>query len=143
MKRLETVTTVAFTASLVSKILADHFLIARIPILGSFAGLVHSENPGIAFGITALGSFQSALVIVAIVLVFLLALRSSKTPLSRNAFGLILGGALGNLVDRMRDGVVTDYFQVGSFPIFNVADSCITIGVMLLLLEVVLHEKRK
>jgi signal peptidase II len=122
---------------MVSKFLADHFLSTRVSVLGSFAGLTHSENPGIAFGITALGSFQSALVIVAIVLVFLLALRSSKTLLSQNAFGLILGGALGNLVDRMRDGVVTDYFQVGSFPIFNVADSCITIGVCLLLWEAV------
>jgi signal peptidase II len=54
-----------------------------------------------------------------------------------------LAGALANIADRLPDGVVTDYFQVGTFPIFNVADSAITIGAALLLLQVLLEEIRK
>ncbi len=51
---------------------------------------------------------------------------------------MIVGGALGNVIDRIRDGAVTDFFQVGGFPIFNVADSFITVGVGVLLLEMIL-----
>jgi signal peptidase II len=73
--------------------------------------------------------------------VIIFALRTAKSRLSRVAFGLIVGGALENIVDRLRDGVVTDFFQVGTFPIFNVADSCITIGVVLLLVAMMWEER--
>jgi signal peptidase II len=63
--------------------------------------------------------------------------------MSQAGFGLILGGALANVVDRFPDGLVTDMIQVGAFPVFNVADSCITVGLGLLLLEIVLKEKKK
>ena len=49
-------------------------------------------------------------------------------------FGLIIGGALGNIVDRFDDGHVTDFIQIGWWPLFNIADSCISIGVIILLL---------
>ncbi len=67
----------------------------------------------------------------------------AKTTWSRVAFGMILGGAFGNVADRIRDGLVTDFLQVGTFPIFNVADSCITIGVFLLILEAAAQWMRK
>ena len=67
--------------------------------------------------------------------VTLLAYRERKHALAQIAFGLIIGGAVGNIIDRIPDGLVTDYFQVGTFPIFNVADSAITIGAALLLLD--------
>jgi len=124
----------AFLGSMGAKLLADHFLTVRIPIIGSFAGLVHSVNPGISFGITL--PFQDFLVPLALLLVLILAWQSARSTLSHIAFGLIAGGAIANIADRFRDGVVTDFFQVGAFPIFNVADSCITIGVGLLLVEV-------
>jgi len=56
------------------------------------------------------------------------------------AFALILGGAVGNIVDRIRLGYVVDFFDLRWFPVFNVADSCITIGVCLLLLRMLRHE---
>jgi signal peptidase II len=56
------------------------------------------------------------------------------------AIGLILGGALGNVVDRVRLGFVVDFIQVGWFPIFNLADSSITVGAALLMLQYALDE---
>jgi signal peptidase II len=70
------------------------------------------------------------------------AFRTAQSVYAQVGFGMIIGGALGNVLDRMRDGMVTDFFQVGTFPIFNVADSCITIGVIVLLLEMVLFRSR-
>jgi signal peptidase II len=59
------------------------------------------------------------------------------------ALGLQLGGALGNWIDRMTVGYVVDFISVGNFPVFNVADSCITIGVGVLLLGVILQERQE
>ena len=57
------------------------------------------------------------------------------------ALSLMLGGAVGNLVDQFTLGFVTDFVAVGRFPIFNVADSAVTIGVGLMLLDMVIKEK--
>lgn len=122
-------------ASLGAKFLADQFLTERIPIFRNFAGLVFTENPGVAFGITMPPLVQAFAIGIALVFVAILAIRSAKTRIQHLGFGLIIGGALGNIFDRARDGVVTDFFQIGTFPIFNVADSCITVGVILLLLN--------
>ncbi|MDY6867785.1 MAG: signal peptidase II, partial [Chloroflexota bacterium] len=56
---------------------------------------------------------------------------------------LQLGGALGNLIDRIRFGPVTDFISVGEFPVFNIADACITIGVGLLILSMWLSERQE
>ena len=61
--------------------------------------------------------------------------------LLRLALSLQLGGALGNLVDRLTIGHVTDFISVGNFPVFNVADASITIGAVLLFLDVWLRER--
>lgn len=121
--------------SLLAMWLGDTMLSERIAVLGSFAGLTLSHNPGIAFGIRLPDVFQEFLIIAALGWMTVLAIRSSTTPLHRIGFGCIVGGALGNLIDRLIDGVVTDYFQVGTFPVFNVADSFITIGVLFLLAD--------
>lgn len=126
-------TIVAFLSSFAAKLLADAFLTDRIPVIGSFAGLTLTHNPGIAFGVRLPGGYQEAIIIIALVLVCIVAVKSPKNPLNGWGYGLIVGGAIGNVMDRMLDGVVTDFFQVGTFPVFNVADSCITIGVALLL----------
>jgi signal peptidase II len=127
--------------SLIAKVIADLYLTDRIAIIGEFAGLQYVRNPGVAFGLQLPSGIQEAVIITALVLVIIVAYRSTSTPLNRWGFGLIAGGALGNVMDRLRDGVVTDFFQVGSFPVFNVADSCITIGVALLLVESLLFSR--
>ncbi|MBP9750238.1 MAG: signal peptidase II [Candidatus Peribacteraceae bacterium] len=125
---------VALALSLLGKFLADALLTGRIAIIGEWVGLVLAFNPGIAFGLTFAPAVQTILIIIALLLVVWVALKDARSPLAQAGFGLIIGGALGNLLDRAQDGLVTDMFQVGTFPIFNVADSCITIGAVVLLL---------
>lgn len=120
----------------------DFYLNERIAVLGDFAGFQRSYNAGIAFGINFPPVFQEMLIGVALLLVLWYAIRS-VSALSQIALGLILGGGLANIIDRLQDRMVTDFFQVGSFPIFNVADSCITIGVVILLIETFLEYKKQ
>ncbi len=127
--------------SIGSTLLAEHFLNHRIAIVGSFIGLQPSTNKGVAFGLE-LGLAEPLLIAIAAVTVTVMATKTARTSLSRLGFGLILGGGAANILDRIQDGQVTDIFQIGSFPIFNVADSCITIGVGLLLIEM-LYTQRK
>lgn len=100
------------------------------------------ENPGVSFGLFqsdaswtrwALAAFS---LIVAIALAFWA--RRADKPYTGLAFGLIIGGAVGNFIDRVRIGVVIDFVDVTAlyFPwVFNVADSAITVGILLLLAE--------
>lgn len=125
----------ALTLSLVGKFLADAWLDERVAIIGTSVGLVYALNPGIAFGLTFTPIVQTFLIGAALLLVLWAALKERGTPLAQTGFGLIIGGAVGNLLDRLFDGMVTDMFQVGTFPVFNVADSCITIGAALLIVS--------
>lgn len=134
MTELFITVTASLFISVLAKFAADTFLTSRIPILGSFVGLEYATNRGVAFSITFPPLLQTTLIIIAFLLL-LWAATKARTRLSQVAFGLILGGAIANIIDRLGDGRVTDFFQVGTFPIFNVADSCITIGVSLLIIE--------
>ena len=117
---------------------------AVIPVL---LNIVHVENPGIAFGMLANASGVwrdvlligfSAVVLIAIS-VMLLRPASLRDSVLRTALAFILGGAFGNLYDRIVNGTVTDFVEVHAgqhyFPAFNVADSAVTIGACLLLLD--------
>jgi signal peptidase II len=128
-------------ASLAAKLASDQWLSERVAIIGDFVGLHPSTNPGVAFGMRFPDSVQLPLILGALLLIGFMAHRSAKTTMSQVGFGLIIGGALGNIVDRLRDGLVTDFFQVGTFPIFNVADSCISVGVVLLLFEMTMQRR--
>lgn len=132
----------ATTAGIVGSVLTE-LLTQRIAIVGAFAGLQKSYNPGIAFGLRLPERIQELLILAALVVVGWMAFTSARTRLSQTAFGLIIGGGLANIIDRVPDGLVTDVFQVGTFPVFNVADSCITIGVVLLFVEVVRKGRQK
>jgi signal peptidase II len=128
--------------SWVSGLGAEHIR-EPVHVLGSFATLRLSHNPGIAFSIMLPGGVQSALIGLALLAVCIVAVRSAaKDRTARLAFGMIIGGAVANLVDRLPDGLVTDFFSIGTFPVFNVADSFICIGAGLLVLES-LFSKRK
>lgn len=134
----------ALLASVVTKVAADA-LLQSVPYVfapwGLTVGLRYALNPGMAFGLRLPSMVQTPVILCALAAIAVFALRTAQSRLSQAGFGFIIGGALGNVTDRLRDGFVTDFFQVGSFPIFNVADSCITIGVCLLLLETVLGKK--
>jgi signal peptidase II len=99
-----------------------------------FFRITHATNSGAAFGIFPnQGSF---FILVAVVVVIAIVLYYRHLPtgdwLLRLSLGLQLGGAIGNLVDRLRFGYVIDFVDVGFWPIFNVADASITIGVILI-----------
>lgn len=96
--------------------------------------LVRVRNDGIAFGALA-GGRTLVVVAVAAALVGLVVFFAThaRTPLAWLPTGLLLGGALGNIFDRIRDGAVTDFLKLPAWPAFNVADMAITFGVLALL----------
>ncbi len=103
----------------------------KVDVLGPL-GLTLAHNTGVAFGLAG-GSAAPliAFAILALGLVGFLLSRHPKTPGMWIAVGLVAGGALGNLADRVRSGEVTDYVEFGSWPPFNLADVAITVGVLL------------
>jgi signal peptidase II len=121
------------------------------PVIPGFFNIVHNENPGVAFGLFAdstgpLRTFiligLSAAVLIIITMVLLKATRPDERRnwLLRVALALVLGGAIGNLYDRIVRNTVTDFVQLHAgtsyyFPDFNVADSCISIGAALLIVD--------
>jgi signal peptidase II len=108
----------------------------------SFFDLVLTCNAGVSFGLlnrTGIASLVFTVVAAAIVAVLLVWLSRVRTTLLAVALGLIIGGALGNVIDRLRFGAVIDflYFHAGSWywPAFNLADSAICLGVAAMLLD--------
>lgn len=123
-------------------------------IIPGLFNIVHAENPGVAFGLLAdsTGAWRtifliglSATVMIFITIMLLKPARGNEW-LVRTGLALVLGGALGNLFDRVVNGTVTDFVEVywGThyFPAFNVADSAITVGAGLLLLDMWLGRNR-
>lgn len=113
--------------------------------IAPFFRFVHWENTGAAFGLFQQGGilFGVLAVLVAVFIVIYFPQIPREERLMRIALAMQLGGALGNLVDRIRLGAVTDFISVGTFPVFNIADSSITVGVGLLLLSLWLAEKKE
>lgn len=114
-------------------VVEDHIVIGEyVSVLGPLE-LTLSHNNGVAFGLAGGAGIKLILVTAAAlgVIGFLFA-RNPLRPGMWVAVGLVAGGALGNLVDRIRADAVTDFIAVGSWPPFNLADVAITCGVLLL-----------
>jgi signal peptidase II len=126
-------------------------IIRWVPLYGSvpindFINLTHQRNTGAAFSFLAgAGGWQRwffivlATIVSAVLAVWIWRIRTQSQLLLSGGLTLVLGGAMGNLIDRIRLGYVTDFIQVwfGSwaFPSFNVADSAITVGAALLIID--------
>jgi len=129
----------------ISKILVATLLPEYMPVrvIGNFFRLIFIKNKGIAFGLfsTWEHSLKTPLLLilslVALYFVIKLYLSSEQKKLIQISYGLILGGAFSNLYDRIIYGEVIDFLDFGignhRFPTFNIADSCITIGIILIL----------
>lgn len=108
-------------------------------------GVTHTFNTGAAFGILA--DYGMLFVVVAIVVILGILFYYRRLPSHQwwlfVSFGLQLGGALGNLTDRLRLGHVVDFIHVGFFPIFNVADTAIVTGVLILAWHLWREERRE
>jgi signal peptidase II len=124
----------------------------RYEVVRHFIYLVHTRNPGIAFSIlhdasspwVRIALIAGSLVVIG-ALAWMLVAGKSGGRLTGAGLALLLGGAAGNLTDRVIHGAVTDFFEVllGSYhyPAFNVADSAITIGAALVVLDVLFAPK--
>jgi signal peptidase II len=106
--------------------------------------LVNTRNTGVAFGQLQDGGIVVSLVIaLALGALLVYFTRNAGRPLVWLPTGMLLGGALGNIVDRVREGAVIDYLKLPHWPAFNVADSAITVGVVILLLVVERGERAR
>lgn len=126
----------------------------RQEVIHNFIYLVHSRNPGIAFGVLADSAsiFTRVMLIagslaVICVLAWLLVTGKIASAMGNAGLALLLGGAAGNVSDRIFHGAVTDFFEVWfgayHYPAFNVADSAITIGATLILADVLFGRKQE
>lgn len=113
--------------------------------LTPFARIVHWQNTGAAFGMFQGMSlvFAGLAVVVSAGIIYYFPTVPKEDWVIRLALGMMLAGALGNLIDRIRfGGAVTDFISVGSFAVFNVADASISVGVVVLIFGMWLHERR-
>jgi signal peptidase II len=133
----------------VSSVMSLH---ASHPVIDGFFNITYVRNPGAAFGFlsNAAPMFRSLFLIVVsaaaiVMILYFLAKNKSAAMLLTFALSLILGGAVGNLLDRIRFGNVVDFldFYIASWhwPAFNVADSAISVGAVLLIVEMFVRKK--
>ena len=109
------------------------------PQLAEFFRIVHWRNTGAAFGIFQNGNavFMVLGIFVTLAIINFYPIIPRQDHWLRAALALQLGGALGNLIDRIFQGHVTDFFSFMTFPVFNIADASISIGVVLILVPFV------
>ena len=128
-------------------------LYEKIP-LNSFINITHQQNKGAAFSFLAdAGGWQRwffaglATIVSVVIVVWIFQLRKEKLTVLTSGLILILGGAVGNVIDRIRLGYVIDFFQVyiagWPFPSFNVADAAITVGAGLIIIDALFISGRK
>ncbi|MBN2012477.1 signal peptidase II [candidate division KSB1 bacterium] len=115
-----------------------------VELAGRYVRLNYLTNPGMAFGIEV-GSKMFFIVFSGIatifIAIFLLRLKENN-PWTRAALSIIIGGALGNNIDRIWSGEVVDFIEISPWPIFNVADIALTCG-MIMLIIIIFHEKKQ
>lgn len=158
--------TVVLILDQVTKYLARIFLqpVYSVPILGDFFRLTYVENPGIAFGLRIENKvFFTVLSIIAVIVIFYYLFLLKQHTVLRFAFALILGGAFGNLIDRFLFGRVVDFldfeffdihistfsflfidfsgFHMYRWPVFNVADIAVTVGMILIIINAIFDRK--
>jgi signal peptidase II len=125
-----------------------------LPVIGGFFNITYVKNPGAAFGFLAgahplfRAVFFICVTVAAIILILYYIRKSSNTdPLLTASLSLILGGAVGNLIDRIRFGEVVDFLDVyvGSYhwPAFNIADSAISVGAIILVFEIIRRHRER
>jgi signal peptidase II len=109
-----------------------------IPVAGDSVRIAYSHNTGVAFSLFE-GHPEILTIVGLLIVAGAIYFYATQLPNHRLGvqliMGLIMGGAFGNLIDRVRLGYVVDFIQVGWFPIFNLADSAISVGAALLMLQ--------
>lgn len=116
---------------------------SSITVIPKIFDLTYIKNDGAAFGM--LSGKQTLLIIVTVAAMVLISIyaivdRKKHSKLEQFALGMIVGGGIGNLIGRITEGCVTDFFNIHIIPVFNVADIGITIGCLLLIIAVLKSE---
>jgi signal peptidase II len=134
-----------WTKWLVSKNLEFGEMWAPWPWLLPYARIIHISNTGSAFGLfQGFGNvFMVLAIVVSIFILYYYPRVERREWVIRLALTMQLGGAVGNLIDRLRQGYVTDFISVGEFAIFNIADSCISVGTVILVIGMYFYDKRQ
>ncbi|MCX7785583.1 MAG: signal peptidase II [candidate division WOR-3 bacterium] len=131
----------------ITKIFVSTYLTVHTPVrvLGDFGRLVLTYNKGIIFGIPVRSHIIYYVLPFAVVFIVIYFAIKNKTKFFSVAYGLILGGALGNLLDRIRLGYVIDFIDIGikhlRWPTFNIADATLVIGLIMIIAKEVLQPK--
>ena len=121
----------------VKKLVTDSLERGEVRDLVWFVDLVNTRNSGVAFGqLQNGGVIVSVVIALALTALLVFFARNARRPLVWLPTGMLLGGALGNIVDRVREGAVIDFLKVPHWPAFNVADAAITLGVVILLVVI-------
>lgn len=132
---------IVFIVDIGSKIMVANLMLEdqSIRVIKDFLYLTYAKNTGVAFSFLE-GNRLLIIVMTLIIVVLLIKYVYNKkmSLLEKISYGLVLGGAMGNLFDRIVYGYVVDFIDVYIFgydyPIFNIADSCVVVGIMLILL---------
>lgn len=145
-KKIFIIALITFVIDQIIKSLSLVYLI-NIPIIPNILSLTYAKNYGIAFSM--LKEKRIIIIAITILLISFLIYVLKKDYISKNkdtclvniAFGILFGGILGNLFDRIVRGFVIDYINVSFFSIFNLADIAITFGVVLLIIDNIKESK--
>lgn len=110
---------------------------ATIPLVSGFLSLTHVHNPGVAFSLLPRVPVlvPAGIALTLLSLLFYNEARWVRRPYTQGALALLSGGAVGNLIDRLRVGAVIDYIDLHVWPVFNLADVAVTAGAALLVLS--------
>ncbi len=115
----------------------------QIALIGDWVSLVYWQNTGVAFGlfqnVSQIFILTSLLISAGAIYAYIVYLPN-RSPWVQIGIGLVVGGALGNVIDRVQHGFVVDFIKVGWWPVFNIADSTVTVGVVMLALYLLFME---
>jgi signal peptidase II len=116
-----------------------------IDSLAPYVRIINWNNTGAAFGmLPSAGIFFTVVaILVSIAIIYYFPRVPREEHLLRLALALQLGGALGNLIDRLLQGPVTDFISVARFPVFNVADASISLGVLLMIVAMIQDSRKR
>ena len=142
---------VIFFDQLSKAVILSHLSFKSVVNVTSFFNLTLTFNRGVSFGFFPADTFWGKLVLILIAITFVVwlifCLWKAKELLNQIGYSFIIGGALGNLIDRFQYGAVVDFLQFHLynhfFPVFNIADSAITVGVILIFLQQAWHVGKK
>ncbi len=123
----------------------DFFLGQSVPVLKGIFNLTYVQNTGGAFGImrNSTNLFIVISIVVILFIIYFLIKEEKKDIYVQIIFSLVLGGAISNLIDRLRLGFVVDFIDFQVWPVFNIADAAITVGMVLLLIRILFNKEPK